>query len=454
MRKAGILVVFVLILNLTAHAQTIINIEAARILGLTNSQEIANADASIRSAVLNERSQLYSMLPQVSAGYSAAMNFLETDRDGNHQFINPVDNLNSRVYLNISQNFTLGGNEYITRSKNKIRTDIARISSLSTYYKVLESIDNAYYSVLRAAASFDSAESSLRAASMALEIAEVRFNNGIINQIDYLRAQADKESRENTRNQNQRSLTLSLITLKDLIGVQGDIVLEPVNFNAYNDVLRRLAGISIEETDALYETLWNIMIANNPSLKTAALNSQIAEMDYSSFLRSEYMPTLSLDLKVDNILSYSSANGFGLPPSLSGSITFSGRIPVDFWNQSIKTENQERSRDNTLNNYSDQLRSSKNTLLSNIYDVLSQASSVLSSRRSLEISQSTYEYQMERYRLSQSSVKDIGDASISLMDSQNSLNNANYSFLQRLSTLRTLCAIDDEQQLINILLGK
>ncbi|MDR0464614.1 MAG: TolC family protein [Treponema sp.] len=453
MRKTGILVIFVLFLNMAAYAQTVINIESARLLGLTNSRDIAGSDASIRTALLNERTHLYSMLPQVSAGYSTTMNFLETDNQGTHQFINPLDNVSSRINLTISQNFTLGGSDFVTKSINKIKTDIARISSLSTYYKVLESIDSAYYSVLRAADAFESAESSLRAANLALEIAEVRFNNGIINQIDYLEAQANRESSENTYNQNRRSHTLSMITLKDLLGVQGDIILEPVNFSMYDDVLRRLAVISNEDADVLYTNLWNAMLINNPSLKTAALNSQIDEMNYSTEIR-EYLPKLSLDLKVDNILSYSSAGGFGFPPAFSGSITFSGRIPIDLWNQSIKTENRERTRDNNINNYSDQLRSYQNTLLSNLYDVLSQAGSVLSSRRSLEIAQNRYDYQMERYRLSQSSVKDVGDASISLMNSQNSLNNANYTFLQRLSTLRSLCALDDEERLINILLGR
>ncbi|MCL2213988.1 MAG: TolC family protein [Treponema sp.] len=448
MRRTGILFCLVLLLNLAGYAQTVIDIDTARLLGLTNSKDIAGSDASVRTALLNERSQLYSMLPQVSAGYSASANFLQSS-----EFVNPVDSFRAGVSLSLNYSIQTGGNDFISMSINKIKTDIERINSLSTYYKVLESIDSAYYSVLRAAAAFESAESSLRAANLALEIATVRFNNGIINQIDYLEAQANRESSENTYNQNRRSLTLSMITLKDLIGVQGDIILEPVNFSIYDDVLRRLAVISNEEADVLYSSLWNAMLANNPSLKTAALNTQVAEMNYTNFFRS-YAPTLSIGVNFGDILSYSTNNGFSGPDKFNGSISLRGTIPIDFWNQSIKIENQKRTLDNSSNSFANTLNDSQKNLLSNLYDVLSQAGSVLSSRRSLEIAQNRYDYQMERYRLSQSSVKDVGDASISLMNSQNNLNNANYTFLQRLSTLRSLCALDDEERLINILLGR
>jgi len=344
-----------------------------------------------------------------------------------------------------------GGKSFIQKAILAIDTETVRNNALSEYYKVLSDVDSAYYAVLEANASYEAAQSSLQAANLALEIAEVRFNNGMINQIEYLRAQADKESRENLRNQRQRTLSQNMITLRDLIAITGTFTLMPVSFDPYEDVLVRLARISNEDADALYENLWDVIAVSNLSLANAALNSRKAELNYSTIVR-DYAPTISLSLSSE-ILSYSSANGFS-GPTANGSVSLRGTIPLDFWVLNNRVERGKISRDNTLNEYSNTERTQEQSLLNTLYSILTQAGQVLYSRRSLEISQSTYEYQMERYRLSQSSVKDVGDASISLIESQNSLNSASYSFLKNLSNLRTLCALDDEERLINILLGR
>jgi len=447
------LLIFFLFLNIAANAQMTINLEIARLLGLTNSQELSSASLSIRNALITERNHLYSrLLPQISAEYSASANFLETQQ-GSTQFANPIDTFSARVNLSASYSLVIGGNDFLNNSINKIKTDIARINSLSTYYSVLNSVDRAYYDVLRAIADLESAESLLQSEVISLSISEVRYRNGMINQIEYLNAQSRKESRENTRNQSRRTLSLRMITLKDLIGVQEDIVLEPVSFDAYDEVLRRLASISADDTDVLYANLWNVVVANNPSLKTAALNNQIAEMQYAHDVRTEFTPTLNLSVNFGDVLNYSTANGFNYPVSFNGSVTLTGKIPIDFWVRANNMENYRITRENASNSFNNAIRSSQNSLLSDLYSLLAQASSVLSSRRSLVIAENTYAGTLERYILSQSSEKDLGDASNTLKDSINSLNNANYSFLQSLSALRTSCALSDEQHLINLLLG-
>ena len=447
MIRGLLLIVSFLFFNIAANAQIVINIEEARLLGLSSSQTLADAQTSIRVALLNEKTHFYSMIPQVSAGYRASISFLEDTR-----FVSPIDTFSAGINLSVTQTIFNGGNSFATKSMREIATETARVNASRDYFSVLNSIDEAYYAVLRAEAALESAQSLLEASNLALSIAQVRFSNGMLNQIDYLRAQADKESRENTRNQSQRTLSLRLIELRDLIGIQGAISLEPVSFDAYDEALRRLAGISTEETDELFTELWNIMIANNPSLKTAALRSQNAELTYTNSVRQEYMPKVNLSLSA-NLLNFSARNGFNGSGNINGSISVTGSIPIDYWVISNRLENYKITRDSALNDFTSTMRASQNKLLSDIYELLNQASSVLSSRRSLEITENTYNGTLERYLLSQSSVKDLSDAANSLMDSRNSLNNANYYFLQRLSALRTSCALDDEQRLINILLG-
>jgi outer membrane protein TolC len=104
-------------------------------------------------------------------------------------------------------------------------------------------------------------------------------------------------------------------------------------------------------------------------------------------------------------------------------------------------------------NFTNTQNSLEQELLNALSNAYAQAGSVLSLRRSLEYTESHFNYVMERYRLSQSSVSDLNEATSLFISGRNNLNRASYSFLQSLSRLRSLCAMDDEVRLLNILTG-
>jgi len=76
---------------------------------------------------------------------------------------------------------------------------------------------------------------------------------------------------------------------------------------------------------------------------------------------------------------------------------------------------------------------------------------VLSSRRALEYGEKHFEYVLELYKLNQNSVSDLSDATALVSSSRRQLINANYGFLQSLSTLRGLIAAEDENKLLELL---
>jgi outer membrane protein TolC len=271
----------------------------------------------------------------------------------------------------------------------------------------------------------------------------------MINQGDYLKALADKEARENSRNQARRSLSLSIAKLKSLTGLTETVKLEDISFDAYEDVLLRLAGISDEEADALFENFWKTFAVSNPSLAKAAINSQRAEKNLSLTKR-DSAPTLSATV-FSTGLNYSTVNGFDT--TSSGGVTIRGSIPVDFWVMNNRMEKSKIARDSAALDYTNAEIALETELQSALLTVFAQAGSVLSSRRSLEYTEKHFEYVMERYRLLQSSVSDLGEASSLLITSRNNLIRASYGFLQSLSKLRSLGALDDEEKLIKILMG-
>jgi outer membrane protein TolC len=425
-------------------AQTL-SLEQARALGLANSRSLAKYNLAIQNSLLNEKSQLYTMLPTVSANYSASMDYLNKDWG----FVNPVDTFSAGANFAVTQKIFEGGKSLIQKAISSIATESVRKDALAEYFNVLDAVDNAYYAVLEAAASLETAESSLQTANLSLSVAEIRQASGMINQGDYLKALADKESRENSRNQARRDLTLSTTKLKSFIGLKESPELVQVDFASYENVIRGLAEISDAAADTLYNKLWKVISQANPSLARAALNSQTAEKNLSIAKR-DISPTLSATV-FSTGLSYSKAKGFGT--ATGGGVTLSGYIPIDFWVRSNKIEKSKIAVNSAALDYIGAEISLETEVQSALLNIFAQAGSVLSSRRALDYAEKHLEYVMERYRLSQSSVSDVSDASVLASSSRAQFIRSQYGFLQSLSKLRSLGAMDDEERLIKSLLG-
>ena len=434
----------IMVLQTGLFAQTI-NLEQARLLALANSRSLAQYNMQITSSILNERNQLYSMLPSLSAGYSASVNYLK-----DWKMVDPADTLAAGATFSITQILFEGGKSFILKAISAIATESTRKGALIEYFNVLDSVDNAYYAVLEAAANLEAAESFFQTADLIFSIAEIRHATGIINLGDYLRALADKETRENSRNQARRNLALSITRFKALTGYTGTVELEEIDFSVYEDVIRYLAGISDEDADVLYDDFYRILLTNNPSLSRAALNVQIAEKNLSLAKR-DSSPVISATIFAAGI-NY--LNNDGVSNTSSGGVSIRGSIPIDFWVLANNIKRSKISRDSAVLDYVSTVSSLETELQSVLLNTFTQAEAVLSSRRNLEYTEQHFEYVMERYRLSYSSVSDLGEASSLLITSRNSLIRANYGFLQSLSQLRSLEASGDEDRLMSLLRGK
>ena len=422
-----------------------ISLEQVRVLALANSRGLAKVNLSLRSSALDEKSQLYSMLPGISAGYSASMDYLNKDWD----FINPVDSFRAGLNLEITQTLFNGGRSLINRAISKIATESVRKEAIAEYFNTLDSADNAYYAVLEAAATLEAEESSLQTALSSLSIAEIRRSSGMINPGDFLKALADRESRENSRNQAKRNLSLSLLKLKSITGLDEIPAPEVIDFSGYNDLIQYLGTIPDHDADALYDRFWKITAAANPSLARSALNRQTA-VKRLSIARREYIPSISASL-FSTSLNYSVADGF--KTSSGGGVTLKGSIPLDFWVMSNKVEKSKIALESASIDYINAENQLEMDLQSALIKTLDQSGSLLSSRRALEYAEKHFEYVMERYRLSLGSIADLTEASTMLINNRNSYIRSQYGFLQSLSKLRSLGAIDDEERLVNILMG-
>jgi len=436
----GLIFLFLFFIVNDVFSQTL-NLERARELALANSRSLARYEMAIRSSILDEKSQLYSMLPQISAGYNASAEYFQ-----DWEFVNPIENLSAGASFSISQVIFQGGKSFIQKAINEIGTESVKIEAREAYFTVLDTIDNAYYAVLEAKAALEDRETSLKAAELGLSIAEIRYKSGMITQGDYLEALAGKETSENSLNQARRDLTIRMSRFKTLTGIPDNAELEQIDFKEYENIILHLAGISDEQADTLYETFWEIISSSNLSLAKAALDNKIAERRFTLSKR-DYTPTIRATVF---------STGLSFLPSFkaasSGGISISGNIPIDFWVLNNRNEQSRINYERSLLAYEDAEISMEQNLQTALFNLFSQAGTVLSSRRTLEYTERRFEFVMQRYRLSQASVSDLNDATSSFITSRNRLNSASYSFLQGLSALRSMCALDDEGKLLELLL--
>jgi outer membrane protein TolC len=446
MKKVVLVFSLILIVIGLISAETL-NLEQVRTLALANSRSLAKYNMSIQNSIIDEKNHKFSMLPTFSASYGAAMNYL----NGDWKIVNPFDTFNANVRFNVTQKIFEGGKSFIQKELNSITTESVRKEALAEYFNVLDTVDNAYYAVLESSASLEAEESSLQMALSNLSIAEIRQSSGMINLGDYLKALADKEARENSRNQARRNLALNMTRLRAIIGINETVELEQIDFSAYEELILILERISDEQANSLYIRFWNILANTNPSLARAALNTQRAEKNLTLTKR-ESTPVISATI-FSTGATYSTANGFGATQGTpGGGITISGSIPIDFWLMKNKIDKSKNARDSSALDYISAEISLETDLQSALINTFAYAGSVLASRRSLEYTEKHYEYVAERYRLSQASVSDLGDASTLLINSRNSYIKSQYGFLQCLSRLRSLGAIDDEEKLIKLLI--
>jgi outer membrane protein TolC len=421
-----------------------ISLEDVRNLAVANSRSLAKYNMAVQSAKLNEKLQGYDSLPSLSLGLSAG-----TTLWGLQGFTanGLQDNLSAGVSFSLSQRIWDGGKGSVLKIINSISTQMARLDALKEYFSVINAADTAYYGVLESAAAMESAEKSLETNALSLSIAEIRYENRILNISDYLQAQAKKEEAETARNQARRNLLVNRSKLASLIGTDVKTLPElvPVDFSGYEELLQRLAALDDANIDALGAVLWKTAGAQNPDYVKAGLTSRSAD-ESVRLSRKDYMPNLSAS--VSSGLNYSITGG--LEPS-SGRFSLSGSIPLDFWVTAANVEKKRLAKDQAALDYHEAELNLVIDLQTILLDLSAGAGSALSSRRAYEYAEKHLEYVMELYRLSQNSLSELSDAETLVSSNRRQFIQNQYAFLLNLSKLRSLLAIESEDEFIGLL---
>jgi outer membrane protein TolC len=426
---------------INCFAQETISLEDVRNLALENSRALAEINLSLQSAALDEKADNFKYLPSLSLGGSASASLW-----GNQSIL---DSFDAGVNFNITESVTIwnGGRNTLLKEITNIATERTRKEALAAYFSVLDSADKAYYRVLETQASLELANLSLENSAMALSIAEIRRQSGMLNITDLLQAQADYESKKTSVNQAKGNLSLALASLKSITKIPELPNLQTIDFTNYKSLIEKLSLLSDESMNNLFVELRQILSEKNPDFSIAALSLQSAEQSLNLATK-DYYPNVSASVSTG--IGYTYKNGLDLS---DGRVTLSASIPLDFWVTANNIQKEKIAQQRSLLSYEDTQNQFDIDVQTGILNCITQAGTVISSQKTLEYTEKNYESVLELYRLSQNSISELATASALLSSTRNQLINAQYSFLSNLSVIRSLGAFESDQEVIDFLMN-
>jgi outer membrane protein TolC len=423
-----------------------LTLEEARESALANSRSLAKYNLAVRSALLEEKTQWYSDLPSLSLGASASTTLWTKDGIPENLY---RDSFDAGASAGLSQKVNIwdGGKNGILKQINSLSSESARQDALAEYYAVLDTADAAYYGVLQAAANLEAAEISLETAVLNLSTAEIQKANGMLSEAGYLQAQAEKESRDLSRGQARRDLSLSLVKLKNLTGLETVSGLEAPDFEALENFIGTLAVLDDAGADRLCDALEEEITRRNPGLLKAGINSGKAEKNVSLAQR-DYSPTLSASLSAG--LSYTLNKGLEPQP---GQLSLNLTVPLDFWVTAANVEKRQIALEQAALDYASSAESLDTQIQSCALDLISQAGQVVSAGRALAYAQKHYEYTAELFSLSRVSLSELSNAEALARSGRTQLIKAQYGVLQAVSKIRSLGVFETEETVIELVMN-
>ena len=416
-----------------------ISIEDARALALANSSSLAKYNLSLESARLEDKTRVHGLLPSVSLGVSASGQLWG---DASLE-----DSIRTGANFGVSQKLFDGGKNSYVKAINAINTEVIRQDALAAYFAVLDETDNACYELLKAEAAAEAAKAALETAALALSMAEVRLQSGMISRGEYLKALTDQASGESAWNSALRDLSLAREALKNIAGLEETPDLQAVDFGAYEDLLRFFSALPQDSIAALTENFALAARANNPGLLKSNLQLQAAERN-AALAKKDYLPSLSAGVSTG--ITYSAAGGLSYS---GGSLSVSGSIPLDYWVIGTAVEKRRIAQTEAALNYRDAETALGMEIRTALLDLAGYALSAQSARRAEDYARQNYEYNLELYSLSQASVSDLSGATADAMSSRKNRVAAEYGFLGGLSKLRSLGAFESRDELVRLLMA-
>jgi len=417
-----------------ATAQDALDVTEARALVLGNSAALRKAVLAAESASLAEKAQAYDGLPSVGASASGALDY---GYDGT-----VADGISASAKLSATQTVFDGGKQSAAVKRKAVASETAEASIRSVRLDLLEEADSAFYSALKALSSVDAAADDLAAANVRLRLAKAKVESGVLARSDYLMTESETAGYETALIKAQRTLASALAKLASIMGGRDVSALAPIDFSAYDGLLRRLSALDEAGADAFSAGVAALAAEGNPSLAAYALAVEDAALAVRS-AESAYLPTVTAGLSQG--LGWDPGAGLSLGDV---SVTLSASLDLDLWTTRNAVRSAAVSAAAAVLDDDDGVRGLLLDIDVAVNELLGAARSIASSAKALEYAESNYDNVLERFRLSSASASELSSAEALVSADRTALIGARYDFLSCLSALRGLAGLEGEAAIL------
>ena len=423
-----------------------LSLEQAKELALQKNSAYQAKQAALEAAKWNKQSALASLLPSLSFGATV----LYTDpatrvTAGTQSYILNKDM--RTLSLNLSQPLFLGGKLYQAFKIAGTSEELATLAYQSQRNTLMAETESKYLSVLQLIEVYRLSQAELKSAMDNLEIAQLKLDNGLISQADFLRFQSTLAGKEVSDLQAYTALQLALRDFNNYLGNSELRLPSELGSDEYALQMDKLSGYDLKQSKNLGDKALELALQRNLGIRTLDKTQELSERAYK-IAKGSWLPTLMLtgsrQYKENGIDRYK------FTPANQLLLSFSLPLLPGLGNYATVQKAKEEVRKAALENKTatDGIKLGLEAATLSLVSAARQSRSALLAK---QYNEQLYSQLQERFKLNMLSAKELLDAELMLSAARLNYNNALYTFLKARSSLMQNLALESPQELSQLL---
>jgi len=423
-------------------ASRILSLEQARELALANNSAYQARQAELESARWSKASALGNFLPTLTLDGS----LLYMDPEPTYMAGNTVVSLNNdyrTLSLSLSQPVFLGGKLWQGYQMAKISEEMAKTGLAAQRLSLLAEVNSLYLSLLQATDLQQMSELDLSSARRNMEIAQLKHDNGLLSNADYLRFQSRLATKDVARLQANTARQLAQLNLRNYLALDYLPEVELLPESGDDAILKLLQDYDADRTAGLSSVALSAGLANSSSLKLVESGVELSRRAWQ-ISKGKFLPTLMLigsrryEENGTDRYKFEASSQIMLTASLPllpqlGNYASLRKAEFDYKKARLEARN-----------------ASNGILLGTeaaVLNLVSSAQQVKASRLALDYTRQSYEQLQERFRMNLISSTELLDAELMLSSARLAYTNAHYAYLKNRLALMQSIGLENEQEL-------
>ncbi len=432
---------------LGAQSTGSLSLEEARELALNNNSSYQAKLSEAEAARWSTKASLSSFLPTLSL-------------DGRWLYMEPATTVNmggTFVPLNhdirsfgfsLSQPIFMGGRIWQGYQISKLSQEMAETGLDAQKLGLLTEVNNLYLALLQTQDLQKISDMDRQSAELNQQIAQLKFDNGLLSTADFLRFKSQLASKEVTLLQSRTAMQLAQINLRNFLGLDYLPTVRDFPDSDNDPLLLVLDAYDTRAAQYLTAAALAEGQSKNSSLQILENSVEISRRSYE-LSKGSFMPTVMLigssDFSENGIDRYKFKN--------SNQIILNASIPL--LPQLGNYANMQKAKFNYRKVQLEAKTATDGILLGTeaaVLNLVSAAKQVRAAKLALDYTRQSFEQLQQRFKMDLISSKDLLDAELMLSAARISYSNAIYNYYKARVSLMQILGITDAAELDKMIL--